>query len=130
MDWKSTLLKAGALYAAGRLASSISAEDVARVTGISGDDLRRYGVGRADALLHQIGLQRSATVRSSTVLVLSGFAAGAVVGSGVMFLFYSEQGKEVRRKIVEYFSKSDSDEAAEGETARANNGGAGANAPR
>lgn len=130
MDWKSTLLKAGALYAAGRLASSISAEDVARVTGISGDDVRRYGVGRADALLHQIGLQRSATVRSSTVLVLSGFAAGAVVGSGVMFLFYSEQGKEVRRKIVEYFSKSDSDEPVEGESARANNGGADASASR
>jgi hypothetical protein len=130
MDWKSTLLKAGALYAAGRLASGISAEDVARVTGISGDDVRRYGVGRADALLHQIGLQRESTVRSSTVLVLSGFAAGAVVGSGVMFLFYSEQGKEVRRKIVEYFAKSDSDESAEGEAARANNGGADANASR
>lgn len=129
MDWKNTLLKAGALYAAGRLASSINAEDVARVTGISGDDVRRYGLGRADALLHQIGLQRSATVRSSTVLVLSGFAAGAVVGSGVMFLFYSEQGKEVRRKIVEYFSKSDADDTTDGEGARAKNG-ADATAPR
>ena len=51
-----------------------------------------------------MGLQRASTVPSSTVLVLSGFAAGAIVGAGVTFLFYSEQGKDVRGKIAEFFA--------------------------
>ena len=120
MNLTSTLLKAGALYALGRFTSNVTAEDVKKVTGISGDDVRRYGLDRADALLHAIGLTRQASVPSSTVLVLSGFAAGAIVGAGVTFLFYSEQGKDVRRKVTEYFSK-DHDEPAT-ESARAANG--------
>jgi len=55
------------------------------------------------------------------VLALSGFAAGAIVGAGVTFLFYSEQGKDVRRKVAEYFSKSNQD-APESEPAHASNG--------
>ena len=39
----------------------------------------------------------------------SGRWAAAVVGTGVTFLFYSSQGKEVRRKIVEYFGKGTDD---------------------
>jgi hypothetical protein len=70
-----------------------------------------------------VGLQRQSTVPSATVLVLSGFAAGAIVGAGATFLFYSEQGKDVRRKIAEYFTKSDSPEGKEGEAPRAGNGG-------
>lgn len=123
MSLSKMLLKAGALYALGRFTSNITADDLGRVTGLSADDLRRYGVDRADALLGTVGLQRRSTVPSSTVMVLSGFAAGAIVGTGVTFLFYSEQGKEVRRKIVEYFSKGDQDETdAEAEPARASNG--------
>lgn len=123
MSLSKMLLKAGALYALGRFTSNITADDLGRVTGLSADDLRRYGVNRADALLGTVGLQRQSTVPSSTVMVLSGFVAGAIVGTGVTFLFYSEQGKEVRRKIVEYFSKDDQDEAdAEAEPARASNG--------
>lgn len=123
MSLTSTLLKAGALYAIGRFTANVTADDVKKVTGITGEDLRRYGLDRADALLQTIGLQRQATVPSSTLLVLSGFAAGAIVGSGVTFLFYSEQGKDVRRKIAEYFTKSHEDEAkAEGEPARTGNG--------
>lgn len=121
MNLTSTLLKAGALYALGRFTSNVTADDVKKVTGISGDDLRRYGLDRADALLHTIGLTRQASVPSSTVLVLSGFAAGAIVGAGVTFLFYSEQGKDVRRKVTEYFSK-DHDESAKEESARSPNG--------
>lgn len=115
------LLKAGALYALGRFTANISADDIKKVTGLSGEDLRRYGLDRADALLAALGLQRQAAVPSSTVLVLSGFAAGAIVGAGVTFLFYSEQGKDVRRKVAEYFSKSNQDEP-EPEPAQASNG--------
>lgn len=111
MSLTNTLLKAGALYALGRFTTNISADDVKKVTGISSEDLRRYGLDRADALLNTIGLQRQASVPSSTVLVLSGFAAGAIVGAGMTFLFYSEQGKDVRKKVVEYFAKSHDDEA-------------------
>lgn len=107
MSLTSTLLKAGALYALGRFSSNVSAEDAKKVTGISGEDLRSYGLDRADALLSVLGLQRQASVPSSTLLVLSGFAAGAIVGAGATFLFYSEQGKDVRRKVAEYFTKTD-----------------------
>ncbi|MCB9598082.1 MAG: YtxH domain-containing protein [Sandaracinaceae bacterium] len=120
MSLTSTLLKAGALYAVGRYASHIKPEDVEKVTGISGDDLKRYGLDRADALLGQIGLQRQATVPNTTALVLSGFAAGAIVGAGVTFLFYSEQGKDVRKKVAEYFMGGDDDEKAAEEPAKAN----------
>lgn len=128
MNLTSTLLKAGALYALGRFASNVSADDVARVTGLSGDDFKRYGLGRADALLGTMGLTRNSNVPNGTVLVLSGFAAGAIVGAGATFLFYSEQGKDVRRKIGEYFAGSDESTASEGETARTGNGGAKVNA--
>lgn len=121
MSLTSTLLKAGALYALGRFTANVTADDVKKVTGISGEDLRRYGIDRADALLGTVGLQRQATVPSSTLLVLSGFAAGAIVGAGATFLFYSEQGKDVRRKIAEYFTKSD-DAQPEPESARTGNG--------
>lgn len=120
MNLTNTLLKAGALYALGRFASNISAEDVAKVTGISGEDLKKYGLNRADALLHTIGLQRQASVPSSTLLVLSGFAAGAIIGAGATFLFYSEQGKDVRKKVVDYFFSS----AREGEEVEATSEGA------
>jgi hypothetical protein len=110
MSVTSTLIKAGALYAIGRYASHVKAEDVQHITGISGDDLRRYGLDRADALLHQVGLQRASAVPSATALVLSGFAAGAIIGAGMMFLFYSAQGKDVREKIVEFFKGKDGDE--------------------
>ncbi|MEZ4336915.1 MAG: YtxH domain-containing protein [Sandaracinaceae bacterium] len=120
MSLTSTLIKAGALYALGRFATNVKAEDVEKVTGISRDDLKHYGLDRADALLHQIGLQRTSTVPSSTALVLSGFAAGAIVGAGVTFLFYSEQGKDVRKKVAEYFSKDHEEEKAEEASAGAN----------
>ena len=112
MSLTSTLLKAGALYAIGRYASHIKAEDVEKVTGITRDDLKRYGLDRADALLGQMGLQRASTVPSSTLLVLSGFAAGAIVGAGATFLFSSGRGKEVRRKVAEYFAGSEDAPAA------------------
>jgi hypothetical protein len=121
MSLTSTILKAGALYALGRFTANVSADDVKKVTGISGEDLRRYGLDRADSLLGVMGLQRQATVPSSTIMVLSGFAAGAVVGAGVTFLFYSEQGKDVRRKVAEYFTKSD-EEKSETTEARTGNG--------
>ena len=114
MSLTSTLLKAGALYALGRMTTNISGDDISRLTGISGDDVRRYGMSRADALLGTMGLTRAASVPSSTALVLSGFAAGAVVGAGATFLFYSEQGKDVRKKIAEHFTSSeDETEAAD-----------------
>ena len=113
MSLTSTLMKAGALYALGRYASNIKQEDVEKVTGLTGDDLKRYGFDRMDALLGQVGLQRTSTVPSSTAMVLSGFAAGAIVGAGVTFLFYSEQGKDVRKKIAEYFTGSDEEGDAE-----------------
>jgi hypothetical protein len=121
MSLTSTLLKAGALYALGRFTANVTADDVKKVTGISGEDLRKYGLDRADALLNVMGLQRQASVPSSTLLVLSGFAAGAIVGAGATFLFYSEQGKEVRRKVAEYFAKGDGDAPA-AESARTGNG--------
>ena len=65
-----------------------------------------------------MGLTRNTNVPNGTVLVLSGFAAGAIVGAGATFLFYSEQGKDVRRKIGEYFAGSDESTASEGETAQ------------
>lgn len=112
MSLTSTLLKAGALYALGRMTTNISGDDISRLTGISGDDVRRYGMSRADALLGTMGLTRAASVPSSTALVLSGFAAGAVVGAGATFLFYSEQGKDVRKKIAEYFTSSEDETEA------------------
>ena len=122
MSLTSTLLKAGALYALGRFTANVTAEDVKKVTGISGEDLRRYGMDRADALLGMAGLQRQATVPSATLLVLSGFAAGAVVGAGATFLFYSEQGKDVRKKIAEYFTKGDAEKTANEENRVPGNG--------
>lgn len=123
MSLTSTLLKAGALYALGRYATNIKTEDVERVTGISGDDLKAYGIDRMDTLLQTVGLQRQSTVPSSTALVLSGFAAGAIVGAGVTFLFYSEQGKDVRQKIADYFTGTDGDaEEAPAEPAHGPNG--------
>lgn len=122
MSLTNTLLKAGALYALGRFTTNVSTEDVKKVTGISGEDLRRYGLDRADALLQTIGLQRQSSVPSSTALVLSGFAAGAIVGAGVTFLFYSEQGKDVRRKVAEYFAKAHDDEDAQADHAHTGNG--------
>ena len=127
MSLTSTLLKAGALYALGRMTTNITADDVAKVTGITSDDLKKYGLNRADAFLGQVGLQRAATVPNSTALVLSGFAAGALVGAGVTFLFYSEQGKDVRRKVAEYFTGADTDEETSEATAKPN-GSAEANA--
>jgi len=121
MSLTNTLMKAGALYALGRFTTNVSAEDVQKVTGISSDDLKAYGLDRADALLHQVGLQRASTVPNTTALVLSGFAAGAIVGAGVTFLFYSEQGKDVRKKVAEYFSGKDEDET---ELNEGNSGGA------
>ena len=120
-----TLLKVGALYAAGRLVGKVSMEDIGRLTGISGEDLRKYAAGRTDAVLENVGLQRKSTVPSATVMVLSGFAAGAIVGTGLTFLFYSPQGKEVRHKVAEYFTKEGDDETeAESEAAgeKATNG--------
>lgn len=134
MSLTSTILKAGALYALGRMTTNISADDVQKVTGLTGDDVKRYGLDRADALLTQVGLQRAATVPSSTLLVLSGFAAGAVVGAGATFLFYSEQGKDVRKKIAEYFAGSDQETSEESsvtttkEASASANGGAKASA--
>lgn len=129
MSLTSTLLKAGALYALGRYATNIKPEDVEKFTGISGDDLKRFGLDRADAVLSTIGLQRAATVPSSTVLVLSGFAAGALVGAGVTFLFFSEQGKEVRTKIGEFFvGRSGGDEADPADASESGNGEAKVNA--
>lgn len=123
MSLTSTVLKAGALYALGRFATNVKAEDVEKFTGISRDDLKSYGFDRTDALLGTMGLQRASTVPNSTVLVLSGFAAGALVGAGVTFLFYSEQGKDVRKKVVEYFAGSDDEEKEEKEaTVSASNG--------
>ncbi len=119
MSLTNTLLKAGALYALGRFTTNISADDVKKVTGISGDDLRRFGLDRADTVLGALGLQRQSSVTSSTVLVLSGFTAGAIVGAGVTFLFYSEQGKDVRQKVAEYFSSSH-EETAQAEESRPN----------
>ena len=103
MSLLNSLLKAGAVYAVGRVASNVKSEDVEKVVGISSDDLKHYGVSRADALLGTMGLTRQSNVPSSTLLILSGFAAGALVGAGTTFLFYSEQGKDVRSKIAEYF---------------------------
>jgi hypothetical protein len=125
MNLTSTLLKAGALYAIGRFASNVSAEDVAKVTGLSGEDLKRYGLNRTDALLGTLGLQRQATVPSATALVLSGFAAGAIVGAGATFLFYSEQGKEVRQKVADYFSGSEEEQSASADEGAAHAGGNG-----
>jgi hypothetical protein len=122
MSLTSTLLKAGALYALGRFTANVTTEDVKKVTGISGDDVRRYGLDRADALLGVMGLQRQANVPSATLLVLSGFAAGAVVGAGATFLFYSEQGKDVRSKIAEYFTKSGEDKPSNEEARTGGNG--------
>jgi hypothetical protein len=124
MSLTSTLLKAGALYALGRFTANVTADDVKKVTGISGEDVRRYGLDRADALLGTMGLQRQANVPSATLLVLSGFAAGAIVGAGVTFLFYSEQGKDVRKKVAEYFTKNSEDEEtkSEAESPRTGNG--------
>ena len=124
MSLTNTLLKAGALYALGRFASGVKAEDVEKVVGISGDDVRRYGVNRADALLDAVGLTRQANVPNSTALVLSGFAAGAIVGAGVTFLFYSEQGKEVRGKVAEFFGGKDEETEEEAEVSHGANGGA------
>ena len=126
MSLTNTLLKAGALYALGRFASNVKAEDVERVVGISGDDVKRYGIDRAYALLETMGLTRQANVPSSTALVLSGFAAGAIVGAGATFLFYSEQGKDVRAKIADYFGGTSEDESGDEASAEAHgpNGGA------
>lgn len=132
MSLTNTLIKAGAMYALGRFATNVKAEDVEKVVGLSGDDLKNYGLNRADALLGTMGLTRQANVPNTTGLVLSGFAAGALVGAGVTFLFYSEQGKDVRGKIAEFFAGSNDEE--ETETAETNgasetvNGSAKANA--
>ena len=124
MSLTNTLIKAGALYALGRFASGVKAEDVERVTGITGDDVKRYGLDRADALLGNLGLQRQATMPNTTALVLSGFAAGAIVGAGVTFLFYSEQGKDVRKKVAEFFSGDDEETTnEEGDAAAASTNG-------
>ncbi|MGE0785903.1 MAG: hypothetical protein AB7S26_09465 [Sandaracinaceae bacterium] len=124
MSLTSTLLKAGALYALGRAASNVKKEDLEKVAGISTDDLRRYGFDRLDTALHAMGLQRESTVPSGTAMILSGFAAGAIVGAGATFLFYSEQGKDVRKKIAEYFAGKGeaTSESKEGASANANGG--------
>lgn len=115
MSLTSTLLKAGAMYALGRAAQNVNKDDLEKVAGISGDDLRRYGFDRLDTALHAVGLQRESTVPSSTAMILSGFAAGAIVGAGVTFLFYTDQGKLVRQKVGEFFSGSDEEKSeAEG----------------
>ncbi len=114
MSLTSTILKAGAMYALGRAAQNINRDDVEKVAGLSGDDLRRYGFDRLDAALHTVGLQRESTIPSSTAMILSGFAAGAIVGAGVTFLFYTDQGEAVRAKIGEFFGGR-----AEGEVAAA-----------
>src|SRR5262245_38552470 len=104
MSLRSTLLKAAGVYVLGRLATNITGDDIAKLTGLTAEDVRRYGMNRTDALLETIGLRRRSNIPSATGLVLAGFAAGAVAAAGIMFLFYSTQGTEVRRKIVEYFS--------------------------
>lgn len=111
MSIRNELLKAAGLYVLGRLTANITADDISKITRVSMDDVRRYGLNGTDALLGAIGVRRKSSVPSFTALVLAGFAAGAVVGTGVTFLFYSSQGKEVRRKIVEYFGKG-TDEAS------------------
>lgn len=129
MSLTSTILKAGAMYALGRAAQNINKEDLEKVAGISSDDVRRYGFDRLDTALHAVGLQRESTVPSSTAMILSGFAAGAIVGAGVTFLFYTEQGKLVREKVGEFFSGSEEENAeAEGADSANANGSSTVNA--
>ncbi|MFK7986303.1 MAG: YtxH domain-containing protein [Sandaracinaceae bacterium] len=122
MSLTNTLIKAGAMYALGRLATNVKSEDVEKVVGLSGDDFKKYGLNRADALLGTMGLTRQANVPNTTGLVLSGFAAGALVGAGVTFLFYSEQGKDVRAKIAEFFAGGDAEETSENTEGAETNG--------
>ena len=110
MSLRNQVLKAAGIYVLGRLTAHITGDHIARLRSLSGADLRRYGIDGADAVLDAVGLRRRSSVPSSTALVLAGFTAGAVVGTGITFLFFSTQGKEVRRKIVEYFSKADEEE--------------------
>ena len=45
-----------------------------------------------------------------------------IQGAGATFLFYSPQGKDVRKKIAEYFTKSDEDKPATEESRASGNG--------
>ncbi len=113
MSLTKTLLKAGAVYAVSRAVRSIKKEDVEKLTGISADDVKRYGLDRLDNALHGVGLRRESSITSSTVLVLGGFAAGAIVGAGATYLFSTERGKELRKEIAEFLSRTDSEEKAD-----------------
>lgn len=109
MTITSTLLKFGAGLALAQLASRIKTADLQKLTHLGVDNLKRLGLDGADTALGTIGLRRSATMTSSTSLVLGGFIAGAVVGAGALFLFRTGQGTAVRRQIVGFFAHGEVD---------------------
>ena len=88
---------AAALYALGRMTHNLDSNDVRRyassLSGIDGDDVRKFAWDTADDLLLRAGLRRSAAIPSSTALVLGGVGAGLVLGAGVAFFLMSESGK-------------------------------------
>ena len=53
----------------------------------------------ADDVLGALGLQRRRTMAASMVPMVTGFAAGALAGAAVAFLFAPKPGHEMRREL-------------------------------
>ncbi len=53
----------------------------------------------ADDVLGALGLQRRRTMAASMLPLVSGFAAGALAGAAVAFLFAPKPGHEMRREL-------------------------------
>jgi hypothetical protein len=53
----------------------------------------------ADDVLGALGLQRRRTMASSMLPIVTGFAAGALAGAAVAFLFAPKPGHEMRREL-------------------------------
>lgn len=99
-------MKAGTAFALGRMSANIHGEDVERVLGVSRDEMRRYGLGRVDTLLHSIGLRREAETPNRALWLLGGVALGAAIGGGVVFFAYTERGQEMRRRMRDFVMRT------------------------
>ena len=123
MSITSTLLKVGGTLAIAHLLSRIKTGDLEKLSSMSVDDLKgylkSYGLDRADRAFDTVGLRRTATLTSSTSLVLAGFVAGATVGAGVLFFAYTERGKTLRRRVVDVFRRDEDERDQANEPAAA-----------
>ncbi|NUP07850.1 MAG: hypothetical protein HOW73_17520 [Polyangiaceae bacterium] len=71
-----------------------------KIFGISGRDVRRYGLGRADALLSAMGLRRKRHTSRASLFLIGGLGLLAIVGAGLAALVLTQPLETARRRAM------------------------------